>query len=83
MELELAWVCDESARKFAPVPKHLVAEADAAAKQALADSDMWAPRSLPGLGPSQSCPCRLLQAAHPGSSAVLARPVRLVCLRLA
>ena len=43
MELELAWVCDESNRKFTPVPKQLVTEADAAAKQAAADSDMCVP----------------------------------------
>ena len=46
MEMELAWVSDESGREFKPVPKDLVMEADAAAKAAMADSDMCAPFSL-------------------------------------
>ncbi len=51
-ELEVSWVCDESEGEFRRVPADLVAEATAAAKAALADSDMWAPRT--GLLP---CPC--------------------------
>ena len=44
-ELEVSWVCDESEGEFRRVPADLVAEATAAAKAALADSDMWAPRT--------------------------------------
>ena len=43
MEMELAWVSEESNREFKPVPKDLVTEADAAAKAAAADSDMCVP----------------------------------------
>ena len=39
-ELELAWVCEASGRKFERVPKEVAAGAEAAAKAALADSDM-------------------------------------------
>ena len=38
-ELEMAWICDESGKKFAKVPADLVQEADKAAKDAL-NSDM-------------------------------------------
>lgn len=38
-ELELAWVCDASGRVFERVPADLVAEAEAAAKAALEESD--------------------------------------------
>ena len=39
-ELELAWVCEASGRKFERVPADIVTAAEAAAKAALADSDM-------------------------------------------
>lgn len=39
-ELELSWVCEDSNNEFKRVPADLVAEASAAAKAALADSDM-------------------------------------------
>jgi 20S proteasome subunit alpha 7 len=39
-ELELAWVCDASGRRFERVPADVAAAAEAAAKAALADSDM-------------------------------------------
>jgi 20S proteasome subunit alpha 7 len=39
-ELELSWVCEDSQNEFKQVPAELVAEANAAAKAALADSDM-------------------------------------------
>jgi 20S proteasome subunit alpha 7 len=39
-ELELAWVCDASGRRFERVPAEVAAAAEAAAKAALADSDM-------------------------------------------
>ena len=39
-ELEMAWVCDASGRKFGRVPADLVAAADAAARAALDASDM-------------------------------------------
>lgn len=45
-ELELSWVCDESNNEFRRVPADLVAEATAAAKAALAESDMCAPLAL-------------------------------------
>lgn len=38
-ELEMAWICDESGKKFVKVPADLVQEADKAAKDAL-NSDM-------------------------------------------
>lgn len=38
-EIEMAWICDDSKKKFAKVPADLVAEADKAAKDAL-NSDM-------------------------------------------
>lgn len=39
-ELELTWICNESGRQHARVPAELAAEAERAAKAALADSDM-------------------------------------------
>lgn len=42
-ELELSWVCEESNNEFRHVPADLVEEATAAAKAALAESDMCAP----------------------------------------
>ena len=39
-ELELAWVCEASGRRFERVPKDVATAAEAAAKAALADSDM-------------------------------------------
>ena len=39
-EMELAWVCDESAKQFQRVPDELVAAADTAAKEALEAEDM-------------------------------------------
>ena len=39
-ELELTWICDESGKQHARVPAELAAEAERAAKAALADSDM-------------------------------------------
>lgn len=45
-ELELSWVCDESNNEFRRVPADLLAEATAAAKAALAESDMCAALSL-------------------------------------
>lgn len=39
-ELEMAWVCDASGKKFGKVPADLVAAADAAARAALDESDM-------------------------------------------
>lgn len=38
-ELELAWVCDASGRQFQRVPEGVAAEAEAAAKAALEESD--------------------------------------------
>ena len=38
-ELEMAWICDESDRKFARVPTEIVQAADKVAKDAL-NSDM-------------------------------------------
>ena len=55
MEIELAWVSDESGREFKLVPKDLVTEADAAAKAAMADSDMYA-TSIRFMA---LCPCML------------------------
>ena len=39
-ELELAWVCEASGRAFQRVPADVAAAAEAAAKAALAESDM-------------------------------------------
>lgn len=39
-ELEISWICDESGRTHQRVPEPLLSEAIAAAKAALADSDM-------------------------------------------
>ena len=41
MEMELAWVSDESGREFKLVPKDLVTEADAAAKAACIPALGW------------------------------------------
>ena len=39
-ELELAWICEASGRRFQRVPADMAAAAEAAAKSALEDSDM-------------------------------------------
>lgn len=39
-ELELSWVCEESGRMHQRVPDQLLADAIAAAKAAMAESDM-------------------------------------------
>ena len=39
-EIELSWVCEESGGLHTKVPAEIVAEAERAAKAALADSDM-------------------------------------------
>lgn len=39
-ELELAWICEANGRKFERVPADKVAQAEAEAKAALAESDM-------------------------------------------
>ena len=41
-ELELSWVCEETGNEFRRVPAGLAESANAAAKAALADSDMCA-----------------------------------------
>ena len=64
MELEMAWVSDESDRKFTLVPKHLVTEADAAAKAALADSDMCGPPNAPSRIVYHSTSALLVAAAE-------------------
>ena len=39
-EMELSWICPDSENEFRQVPADLAAEAERAAKAALADSDM-------------------------------------------
>ena len=70
MEIELAWVSDESGREFKLVPKDLVTEADAAAKAAMADSDMYA-SSIRLSTPA----CLIIEA---GSLSMLAQPYTLL-----
>ena len=64
MEMELAWVSDESSREFKLVPKDLLTEAEAAAKAAMADSDMCAPSPLRVSSPcSRTHPCLMAPRA--------------------
>ena len=42
-EIELSWICEESGQQFQRVPAALADEVIAAAKAALAESDMYAP----------------------------------------
>ena len=45
-ELEVSWICDASDRVFQRVPEDVLQAAEAAAKAALEESDMYAPSPL-------------------------------------
>lgn len=42
-EIEMTWLCEESGMEHQKVPADLVAAAEAQAKAALRDDDMWVP----------------------------------------